>query len=136
MQPWAAADGVGHQPRLAPCNPVWPHLGAQRGGPGHQQTHQICHRRTGDENTAGRVWELKQLAHPANDLALHFDRHLVAAAKIGVESGRQHVGEHPHGRAATMHPAHEAWMHIAHGVRQHIVHEALVRGGKAAGRIR
>ncbi len=79
----------------------------------HQHRHQIGHRCAGDENAARARREAEHLAGPFDDLPFDLDRHMVAAAEIGVEPGRQHFREHADGRAAAMHPAHEARMHVA-----------------------
>ncbi len=64
---------------------------------------------------------------------------MIAATQVGVQPRRQHLRQHTGGRAAAMHPAHEAWMHVARRIRQDVPHELLVygsesgrRGGKAA----
>ena len=38
---------------------------------------------------------------------------MIAAAAIGVETGRQHFGDHPDRRARSLNPAHEQRMRIA-----------------------
>ena len=61
-----------------------------------------------------------------DNLALHFDRDVVAPAEIGVEAGGQHLRQHAHRRAAAVHPSHEAGMDVAGGVGQDIAHELAV----------
>ncbi len=74
-----------------------------------------------------------QLGHPANDLSLHLDRRLVAAAEIGVQPAGQHLGEHADGRAAAVDPAHEPWVQVARAGRQHLLHEVLMDLGRGSG---
>ena len=74
--------------------------------------------------------KFEQLAQPVHDLPLDFDRHVVAAAEIGVETGGEHLRQHAGHAAAAMHPAHEAGVHIAGGERENVAHEFVVHGGK------
>ena len=78
----------------------------------HQHRHQIGHRCAGDEKTARLVRQTEHPAHPFDDLALDLDRDMIAAAEIGVQSGRQHLGQHSDRGAAAMHPSHESGMHV------------------------
>ena len=89
---------------------------AELRGARHQHRHQIGHRGAGDEHAAGALRKAEYLPDPFDDLAFDLDRHVVAAAAIGIQSGRQHFGQNSDRRAGAMHPAHEAGMHIAGGV--------------------
>jgi hypothetical protein len=40
--------------------------------------------------------------HPGDDLAFDFDRDVVPASQIRVESGGEHFGDHAGGRSAAM----------------------------------
>ena len=79
-----------------------------------------------------RVGKFEQLAQPVYDLPLDFDRHVIAAAEIGVEAGGQHLRQHAGHVAAAMHPTHEAGMGIAGGVRENVAHELVMHGGEIA----
>ena len=59
----------------------------------------------------------KSSRRPARDLALDFDRRVVAAAAIGIHARGQHLGERADGGAAALHPAHETGMRVAGGIR-------------------
>ncbi len=101
-------------------------FGSQYGGARHQNGEQVCHRCAGDEYPAGAQRKPEHLARPSDDLALHFHRHVIAPAEIGVQSARQHFGQHTHRRAAAMHPAHETGMHIARRIRHDVIGELLI----------
>ncbi len=60
---------------------------------------------------------------------------MIAAAEVGVDARRQHLREHPHRRAAALHPPHEARVAIAAGVGQHVAQELGVHGGQLGRRI-
>ena len=93
---------------------------------GHQHRQQVGHGGAGKEKAAGAFRKAEQLAHPRHHLALDFDGGMIAPAKIGVQSARQHLRQHADSGAAALDPAHEAGMHIAAGIGQHSVHEFAV----------
>ena len=68
----------------------------------------------------------EKLTHPARQLPLHFNRRVIPSAGIGVHPGGQHRGQHADGRAAAMHPSHEAWVYIAERVGQNVTQEFSV----------
>lgn len=107
---------VGAQPPAGLAKPLLPDRGTERRATRHQHGHQIGHRGPGHEKSAGALWKAEQLPRPIDDLPLDLDRRMVAAAQIGVQSGRQHLGKHADHCAAAMHPAHEAGMDVARGV--------------------
>ena len=102
---------------------------------GDQRADEIRHRSAGHEQTRSGLGKAEDGLHPAHDLALHFDRDVVAAAQVRVETGRQHLGQDSGGRSPAMHPAHESGMHIAGRVRQDVVHEAAVNLRKIGRRV-
>ena len=51
---------------------------------------------------------------------------VLAAAHVRVETGRQHLGQHPERGAVPHHPAPEARMHVAHRIRQDVGAKILV----------
>ena len=67
-----------------------------------------------------RIGKAEHLPHPQNDLALDLDRNVIAAAEIGIQPGRQHLGQHPDGGAAAVDPPHEAGMDVAGGIRRDV----------------
>ena len=122
--------GIGDETFAGRCDAVAAHLDAQFARARDQHAEQIGHRRTGDEQPACRAGKFEQLTQPVHDLPLNFDRHVVAAAEIGVEAGGEHLRQHAGHAAAAMHPAHEAGVHIAGGERENVAHEFVVHGGK------
>ena len=74
--------------------------------------------------------KFEQLAQPVHNLPFDFDRHVIAAAEIGVEAGGEHLRQHARHVAAAMHPAHEAGMHIAGGEGENVAHELVMHGGE------
>ena len=87
---------------------------------GDQQPDQIGHRRPRDEEAAGRFRKSEQLARPPQYLPFDLKRDRVAPDAIGIESGRQHFGQHADGGAAALDPAHETGMRIGDGIRQNV----------------
>ena len=106
------------------------HVEPQCAGARDQHAEQIGHRRAGDEQPARGVWKIEQLAQPMRNLPFDFDRHMVAAAEIGVEAGGEHLGQHAGHVAAAMHPAHEAGMGVAGGEGKNVAHERVMHGGE------
>jgi len=79
----------------------------------NQERYEIRHGSSGDEQ-AGRLFgKTEQLPDPIQYLALHNDRHVVAAAEIGVEPRGEHLRQHSNNCSAAMHPAHECRMEVA-----------------------
>ena len=115
----------GGQSRLA-------HSRAQSGSACNQHADKIGHGRTGYKQPAGRIWKSEQLTHPTQQLAFNFDRDLLASAKIGVETCREHFCQHPDRRTTAMNPTHETRMRIANRIRQHILHKGRMRRHKIA----
>ena len=122
--------GVGGEPFGLPRDARAAHLEAQLGIAGNQHADEVGHRGSGDKQAGGAFGKSENALHPADNLALHFDGNVIASAEIGVQAGRQHLRQHADGRAAAMHPAHEAGMHVAGGVGQDIAHEFPVHGGQ------
>ena len=112
-----------------------PHFETQGHVAGDQRTDEIRHRSAGHEQTRGGLGKAKDGLHPADDLALHFDRDVIAAAQVRVETGGQHLGHDANGRSPAMHPAHESGVHIAGRVRQDVVHESAVNLRQIGGRV-
>ena len=104
---------IGRQQRAFVADAALPDRLSERRRSRHQHRHQIRHRRAGDENSARPVGKAEHRARPFDDLAFDLDRNVIAAAEIGVQSGRQHLRQHADGGAAAMHPSHEAGMNIA-----------------------
>ena len=102
------------------------HLGPEFSAAGDQYRDQRGHRSAGHEQAAGGVWKAEQFAYPAQHLPFDFDGHLVASTKVRIQAGSQHLCQHPHRRAAAMHPAHKARVGIACRIRQDGLHESLV----------
>ena len=86
---------------------------SERRGSRHQHRHQIGHRRAGDEKTACLLRQTEHRAHPFDDLAFDLDRDMIAAAEIGIQSGREHLRQHSDRGAAAMHPSHESGMNVS-----------------------
>ena len=72
------------------------------------------------------------MRHPQRDLPLDVQRDVIAAAAIGVETGRQHFGDHPDRRARALHPAHEQRMRIADREGLYVTIEFRQRGPEVA----
>ena len=123
MQTCAAGRGIGAQP---PSDTRSLGLLPQNGGTCHQNGEKVRHRCAGDEYPAGAVGEGEHLARPSDDLALHLHRHVIAPAKIGVQSAGQHLRQHAHSCATAMDPAHETWMHVARRIRHDEIGELLI----------
>ena len=81
----------------------------------HKQRQKIRHGRAGDENTAGLIWKVEGLRHPAGNLFLDSDGDMIAAAAIRIHPCRKHLGDHANRRAGALSPAHEHGMDIACG---------------------
>ena len=132
--------GSGRQLRLNPaayafagrCDAVAAHIRSQFAGTRDQHAEQIGHRCAGHEQATRGVGKFEQLAQPVCNLPLDLDRHVIAAAKIGVQAGGQHLRQHAGHIAAAMHPTHEAGMGIAGGVRENMTHELVMHGGEIA----
>ena len=123
---------IGDEVFAGRCDTVAAHVEPERAVARDQHADEIGHRRAGDEEPARALRKVEQFAQPVHDLPLDLDRHVIAAAEIGVEPGGEHFRQHSRHVAAAMHPAHEAGMHIAGGVRENVAHERIVHGGKIA----
>ena len=84
----------------------------------HPHRHQVRHRRSRHEDAARAFRKAEHGPRPFRDLTFNFNRHMIAAAEIGVQSGRQHLRQHADHRAAAVHPSHEAGMNIAGRIRR------------------
>ena len=123
---------VGNEAFAARRHSLAAHIEAQCARARDQHAEQVRHRRAGDEQPARAVGEFEQLAQPARDLPLDFDRHMVAAAEIGIEAGSQHLRQHAGHVAAAVHPAHEAGMRIAGGEGKNVTHELVMHRRQVA----
>src|SRR5271169_1001029 len=103
---------VGGQQRAFAADAMLPHDLPERYRARHEDRHQVRHRRSRDKDPAGLARKAEHRARPFNDLTLDFNWNVIAAAEIGVQSGRQHFRKHADGGAAAMHPSHEARMDI------------------------
>ena len=119
-----ARRGIGGERGLT--QPGLSAAGAEHGGPCHENGHEIRHGAARDEKATGRLGKSEGVRRPTDDLPLNLDRRVVAAAEIGVQTGRQHLCQHADSGAAPMHPAHEARMGIAGGERQDLLAETAV----------
>ena len=126
--------GIGPQAGAVRSNARATHLHAERSRARYQHRHEVRHRGAGDEKSAGPRWKAEPLACPFRDLALHFNRHVVAPAKIGVEAGCQHLRQHADRRAAAMDPTHESGMRVAGRIGKNVASKIVIRRFERVGR--
>jgi hypothetical protein len=107
--------------------------GPERLLPRRQHADEVRHRGAGDEQAHGRFRKAEHLARPAGDLLLDRDRHVVSPAAIGVQPGRQHLGQKSHRRPGALDPAHEAGMQVSAGIGHHVAPEDLMDIGQGFG---
>jgi hypothetical protein len=93
---------------------------------GNDDGDKVRHGRAGDEQSRCTFRKPENVSHPPGNLPFHFDRDLIAASGVDVQSRGQHFRQHPGRCAAAIHPAHEARMHIARSERQDGIHELSV----------
>jgi hypothetical protein len=109
------------------------HRAAQPGVARHFDRHPIGHRGAGEKQAGSFGREAEERTHPVRDLALDFERNLIAAPDICVQAGGQHLRQHSDRTATALHPAHEAGVGISASERQNGAQEFLVdfrqRGG-------
>ena len=86
--------GIGSQPAGTRGDAPATRFEAQSNVAGDQHANQIRHGSTGHKQTAGALGKAEDRLHPKDNLALHFDRDVVAAAEIRVEAGGEHLGLH------------------------------------------
>ncbi len=111
------------------------YAGAECRGTGNQYGNQVGHGSATHEQAAGGEREAEQFPHPLHDLPFHFYWYLIASAEIGIQAGGEHLGQHAHGCAAAMHPAHETGMRVADSEGQNLAHERVMHG-RQIGRFR
>src|SRR3954465_13172388 len=121
---------IGGEKRTVIADAVLPRQRAERARTCHQYCHQIRHRRARDEDAARAFREGEQAAHPVDDLALALDRHMVAAAEIGVEACREHFRDHADRGAAAVHPAHETGMDVPGRIGRDMFGEVAIDVGE------
>ena len=120
------ARRVEHQPLPAILQPLAAHIEAGLHIARDREGHQVRHRPAAHQQAARLRGKAEHLLRPVEHLPLDVDAHVLAAAHVRVETGRQHLGQHPQRGAVPHHPAPEARMHVAHRIRQDVGAKILV----------
>src|SRR5579862_8855383 len=75
--------------------------------PGHGYTDEVGDRAAAGQDAARLRRKAHELDEPVENLVLDQCRGLIEAGQVGVDAGRQHVGEHAQGRTVPLRPAKE-----------------------------